>query len=30
MWGREKVNTQWHLYFMVHDIKTLANRGRRH
>jgi len=25
--GREKVNTQWHLYCMVHNIEKLANSG---
>jgi len=32
--GREKVNTQWHLYRMVHNIEKLANsrwrRSREH
>ena len=27
--GREKVNTQWHLYCMVHNIEKLANSGWR-
>jgi transposase len=25
--GRKKVNTQWHLYCMVHNIEKLANSG---
>ena len=25
--GQEKVNTQWHLYCMVHNIEKLANSG---
>ena len=25
--GREKVNAQWHLYCMVHNIEKLANIG---
>ena len=25
--GREKVNAQWHLYCMVHNIEKLANSG---
>lgn len=25
--GRAKVNTQWHLYCMVHNIEKLANSG---
>ena len=25
--GRENVNTQWHLYCMVHNIEKLANSG---
>ena len=27
--GRDKVNTQWHLYCMVHNIEKLANKGWR-
>jgi IS5 family transposase len=27
--GREKVNAQWHLYCMVHNIEKLANSGWR-
>jgi len=27
--GRQKVNTQWHLYCMVHNIEKLANSGWR-
>ena len=27
--GREKVNTQWHLYCMLHNIEKLANSGWR-
>ncbi len=27
--GREKVNTQWQLYCMVHNIEKLANSGWR-
>ena len=27
--GHEKVNTQWHLYCMVHNIEKLANSGWR-
>jgi gamma-glutamyl:cysteine ligase YbdK (ATP-grasp superfamily) len=27
--GRDKVNTQWHLYCMVHNIEKLANSGWR-
>ena len=27
--GRAKVNTQWHLYCMVHNIEKLANSGWR-
>ncbi len=27
--GREKVNTQWHLYCLVHNIEKLANSGWR-
>jgi hypothetical protein len=27
--GREKVNTQWHMYFMVHNIEKLANSSSR-
>ena len=27
--GREKVNAQWHLYCMVHNIEKLANNGWR-
>ena len=27
MRGREKVNAQWHLYCMVHNIEKLANSG---
>jgi hypothetical protein len=25
--GHAKVNTQWHLYCMVHNIEKLANSG---
>jgi len=25
--GREKVNTQWNLYYMVHNIEKLAKSG---
>ena len=25
--GREKVNAQWHLHCMVHNIEKLANSG---
>ncbi len=25
--GREKVNTHWHLYCMMHNIEKLANSG---
>jgi hypothetical protein len=27
--GREKVNAQWHLYCMVHNIEKLAHSGWR-
>ena len=27
--GREKVNTQWNLYCMVHDIEKLAKSGQQ-
>jgi hypothetical protein len=27
--GRAKVNTQWHLYCLVHNIEKLANSGWR-
>lgn len=27
--GREKVNTQWHLYCLVHNIEKPANSGWR-
>ena len=27
--GKDKVNTQWHLYCMVHNIEKLANSGWR-
>ncbi len=27
--GREKINAQWHLYCMVHNIEKLANSGWR-
>ncbi len=27
--GRDKVNIQWHLYCMVHNIEKLANSGWR-
>ena len=27
--GRDKVNAQWHLYCMVHNIEKLANSGWR-
>lgn len=25
--GRQKINTQWHLYCMVHNIEKLTNHG---
>ena len=28
--GREKVNTQWNLYCMVHNIERLAKSGYAH